>query len=85
MRLTIMKALTIITIMPQVRVEAVDFIMVRAETDNLEDLYQKTEDKDLNIVNVNVSFRITAIREVHHNKIVHNMVAHTNHIFKGIK
>ena len=76
MRLKIMKALTIITIMPQVRVKAVDLIMVRAETDNLEDLYLETEDKDLNIVNV--SFRITAIREAHHNKIVHNMVAHAS-------
>ena len=83
MRLTIMKALTIITIMPQVRVEAVDLIMVRAETDNVEDLYHKTEDKDLNIVNV--SFRITTIKEAHHNKIVHNMVAHASRIFKGIK
>ena len=69
--------------MPQVRVEAIDLIMVRVETDNLEDLYHETEDKDLNIVNV--IFRITAIREVHHNKIVHNMVAHASHIFKGIK
>ena len=50
-------------------------------TNNLEDLYDKIEDKDLNIVNV--SFRITAIREVHRNKIVHNMVAHVNCIFKG--
>ena len=69
--------------MPQVRVEATDRIMVRAETDNLEDLYHKTEDKDLNIVNV--SFRITTIREAHCNKIVHNMVAHASHTFKGIK
>ena len=69
--------------MPLVRVEAIDLIMVRAETDNLEDLYHEIEDKDLNIVNV--SFRITAIREVHRNKIVHNMVAHASHIFKGIK
>ena len=53
---TLMKALTIITTMPQVRVEVVDLIMVREETDNLEGLYHKTEDKDLNIVNV--SFRI---------------------------
>ena len=67
--------------MPQVRVEAVDLIMVRVETDNLENLYHKTEDKDLNIVNI--SFRITAIREAHHNKIVHNMVAHASRIFKG--
>ena len=81
MRLIIMKAPTIITTIPQVRVEAADLIMVIAETDNLEDLYHKIEDKDLNIVNI--SFRITAIREVHRNKIVHNMVAHANHIFKG--
>ena len=57
--------------------------MVRAETDHLEDLYYEIEDKDLNIVNV--SLRITAIGEVHHNKIVHNMVAHVNRIFKGTK
>ena len=40
-RLTIMKAPTIITTIPQVRVEAADLIMVRAETDNLEDLYHE--------------------------------------------
>ena len=80
-RLTIMKAPTIITTIPQVRVEAADHIMVRAETDNLEDLYHKIEDKDLNIVNV--SFRITAIGEAHCNKIVHNVVAHVSRIFKG--
>ena len=81
MRLTIMKAPTIITTTPQVRVKAADLIMVRVETNNLEDLYHKIEDKGLNIVNV--SFRITTIREVHHNKIVHNMVAHVNSIFQG--
>ena len=69
--------------MPQVRVEAVDLIVVRAETDNLEDLYHKTEDKDINTVNI--IFRITAIREVHRNKIIHNMVVHASCIFKGIK
>ena len=78
-----MKALTINTIILQIRVEAADLIMVRAETDHLEDLYHEIEDKDLNIVNV--SFRITAVREVHRNKIVHNMVAHVNRIFKGTK
>ena len=69
--------------MPQVRVEAIDLIIVRAKTDNLEDLYHETEDKDLSIVNI--IFRITAFREEHHNKIVHNMVAHASCIFKGIK
>ena len=57
--------------------------MVRVETDHLEDLYHEIEDKDLNIVNV--SFRITTITEAHHNKIVHNMVAHVNRISKGTK
>ena len=78
-----MKAPTIITIIPQIRIEAADLIIVGVETDNSKDLYHEIEDKDLNIVNV--SFRITAIREAHHNKIVHNMVAHINHSFKGTK
>ena len=78
-----MKALTIITIIPQIRVEATDLIMVRVETDHLEDLYHEIEDKDLNIVNV--SFRIIAIGEAHHNKIIHNMVAHINCTFKETK
>ena len=47
-RIIIMKALTIITIILQIRVEATDLIMVRAETDHLEDLYHEIEDKDLN-------------------------------------
>ena len=76
-----MKVPTIITTVPQVRVEAADLIMVRVETDNLEDLYHEIEDKDLNILNI--SFRITTIREAHRNKIVHNMVVHVSHISKG--
>ena len=69
--------------MPQVRVEAADLIMVRVETDNLEGLYHEIEVKDLNIVSVNS--RLIAIREAHHNKFVHNMVAHVSHTFRGIK
>ena len=83
MKLVLMKILTITTTMPQVRVEAADLIMVKAETDNFEGLYHETEAKDLNIVSI--SFRIIAIREAHHNKIVHNMVVHISHIFKGTK
>ena len=52
--------------MPQVRVEAADLSMVKAVTDNLEGSHNKTEAKDLSIVNV--SFKIIAIREAHHNK-----------------
>ena len=83
MKLILMKILTITTTMSQVRVEATDFIMVKAEINNLEGLYHETEAKDLNIVSI--SFRIIAIREAHRNKIVHNMVAHISHIFRGTK
>ena len=83
MKLIPMKILTIITIMPQVRVKATDLIMVKAETDNLEGLYHKTETKDLNIVSI--SFRIITIKEAHQNKIIHNMVAHISHTFRGTK
>ena len=82
-RVIIMRIPTIIIIIHQSRVKAADLIMVRVETDNLEDLPHEIKDKDLNIVNV--SFRTTAIREVHHNKIVHNMVAHVNRISKATK
>ena len=78
-----MKALSIITTMPQVRVEVTDIIMVRPEINNLEGFHHETEAKDLNIVSI--SFRVIAIREAHHNKIVHNMVVHVSHIFRGIK
>ena len=78
-----MKILTITTTMPQVRVEAADLIMVKAESDNLEGLYPETEAKYLNIVSI--SFRIIAIREAHRNKIIHNMIAHISHIFRGTK
>ena len=79
----LMKILTIITIMPQVKTEATDPIMVRVETDNLEGLYHEIEAKDLNTVSI--SSRITNIREAHHNKIVHKMVTHVSHIFRGTK
>ena len=69
--------------MPQVRVEAVDLLMVKAVTDNLEVSDKKTEAKALSIVNVR--FRIIDIREVHHNKIVLNTAITVNPIFREIK
>ena len=54
-----MKILTIITTMPQVRVEATDLIMVRAETNNLEGLYHETEVKDPNIVSISVRLSLS--------------------------
>ena len=68
--------------MPQVRVEATDLIMAKAETDNFEGLHNEIEAKDLSIVSV--SFKITTIREAHHNKTVLNTAMVVNPIFRGI-
>ena len=51
--------------MPQVRIEATDPIMVKAETDNFKGSHNEIEAKDLGIVNI--SFKIIIIREAHHN------------------
>ena len=75
--------ITMILILPQVRVEAADPLMVKAGTDNLEVPHNKTEAKNLNIVNV--SFRITNFKEVHFNRIVLNMATITNPTFREIK
>ena len=68
--------------MPQVRIEAADPTMVKAEIDNFKGSYNEIEAKDLSIVNV--SFKITVIREAHHNKIVLNTAMVINPIFRGI-
>ena len=78
-----MKTLTIIAIMPQVRVKATDLLIVKAVTDNLEGSRNETEAKDLSIVNV--SFKIIYIREAHHNKTVFNTAIIVNPIFREIK
>ena len=67
--------------MPQVK--AADLIMVKVETVKFEGLHHEIEVKDPSIVNV--SFKIIAIREVHHNKIVLNMAMFVNPIFRGIR
>ena len=87
MKLMHMKALTIIitmiTIIPQVRVKAADLLLVKVVTDNLEVSHNETKAKDLSIVNV--SFRIIDIREVHPNKTVLNTAITVNPIFREIK
>ena len=69
--------------MPRVRVEASDLIMVKAVTDNLEGSYNGTEAKDLSVLNV--SFKVIAIREAHHNKTILNTAIIVNFIFREIK
>ena len=81
-KLTHMKTLIITIIMPQVRVEAADLIMVKAEANNFEGLHYEIEVKDPSIVSI--SSKIIAIREVHHNKIELNMAMLVSLIFRGI-
>ena len=68
--------------MPQVRVEAADLIMAKVETNNFEGFHYKIEAKDLSIVSVR--FKITAIREVHHNRTVLNTAMSISPTFRGI-
>ena len=86
MTLMHMKALTtiitMITTMPQVRVEATGLLLVKVATNNSEVSHNETEAKDLSIVNV--SFRIINIREAHPNKTVLNMAITVNPIFREI-
>ena len=72
-----------IIILPQVRTEVADLLMVKAVTDNLKVLHNETEAKDLNIININ--FRIINFREVHFNRTVLNMATAANPIFREIK
>ena len=74
--------ITMITTMPQVRVEDADLLLVKEVTNNLEVSHNETEAKDLNIVNV--SFRIIDIREAHPSKTVLNTAITANPIFREI-
>ena len=69
--------------MPQVRVEAIDLLMVKVVTDNLDVSHNGTEAKDLSIVNV--SFRIIGPREAHFNRTVPNTATTVNPTFREIK
>ena len=69
--------------MPQVRVKTADLLMVKVVTDNLEVSHKETEAKDLNIVNI--SFKISDIREAHPNKTILNTAITINPIFREIK
>ena len=57
--------------------------MVKVEADNFEGLHHEIEAKDFSIVSI--SFKIIAIRETHHNKIVCNTVMQVSPIFRGTK
>ena len=65
-----------IIILPQVKIEAADLLMVKAVADNLEASHSESEARDLSIIHVN--FRTTGFREVHIRATVINTVATAN-------
>ena len=68
---------TIMTItLPQVRVKAIDLLMVKAVVNNSKASHSEAEARDLSIIHVN--FRITDFREVHIRVTAINTVATTN-------
>ena len=73
--------ITMIIILSQVRVDAIDLSMVKAATNNLEVSHNETEDLSM----VNISFRIIDPREVHFNRTVLNMATTVNPTFRKIK
>ena len=75
--------ITMIIITLQVRVKAVDPLMINAVTDNLEVSHNEIEAKDLNILNV--SFRIINFREAHFNRTVLNTATAVEPTFREIK
>ena len=87
MKLMLMIALTIIItmiiILPKVKILAANPLMVKAVTDNLEASHKEAEAKDLNIININS--RTIGFREVHINRTVLNMAPTANPIFREIK
>ena len=72
-----------IIILPQVRIEAVDLLMVKAVTGNLEASHKEAEVKDLSIINAN--FKTIGFREAHINRTVLNTAPTTNPIFREVK
>ena len=71
-----------IIILPQVKIEAADLLLVKAAADNSEASHSEAEAKDLSTINAN--FRTTGFREAHIRVAVINTVATTNPISREI-
>ena len=80
---TLIIIIIMITTMPRVRVEAADLLLVKVVINNLEVSHKEIEAKDLNIVNI--SFKISDIREAYHNKTILNTAITINPSFREIK
>ena len=71
-----------IIILPQVKIEAADLLLVKAAANNSEASHSEAEARDLSTININ--FRTTGFREVHTRAAVINTVATTNPISREI-
>ena len=69
--------------LPQVRIEAVDLLMVKVVIGNLEASHKEAEAKDPSITNAN--FKTIGFREVHINRTVLNTASTANPTFREIK
>ena len=68
--------------LPQVKIQAADLLLVKAAADNSEASHRETEAKDLSTINTN--FRTIDFREAQIRVAVINTVATTNPIFREI-
>ena len=71
-----------IIILPQVKIEAADLLLVKAVANNLEASHSEVEARDLSTININ--FRTTGFREAHIRVAVINTVATANPISREI-
>ena len=65
-----------IIILPQVKIEATDLLLVKAVANNLEASHSEAEARDLSIIHIN--FRTTGFREAHIRSTIINTVATAN-------
>ena len=72
-----------IIILPQVKIEVADLLLVKVPANNSEGSHSKAEARDLSTINVN--FRTTGFREVHTRVAIINTVATANPISRKIK
>ena len=68
--------------LPQVKIEAADLLVVKVVADNLEASHSEAEVRDLSTININ--FRTTGFREAHVRVVVINTVATANPISREI-
>ena len=69
-------------ILPQVKIEAADLLLVKAVANNLEALHSEAEARDLRTINAN--FRTIGFREAHIRVAVINTAATANPISREI-